>query len=386
MPDALGEGGVLLPLRAAGAHGGQFQQRARVGGPLHVRLHAHEQLHEAEKLLPHGAARLFAVALRVLGRAFQKFLRRLAHGLRQQQRAQMFRHLAGEHLGVQPPSQQFVDLQKRAAGVARKQRGGEIKEELAPRRAQHIAREGEVHLPVRVGKADVEDAEGVAHRAFGGAGDLVQGLFRGRAADAAQHHHHALDHGLHAQTPKIEALAAGEDGGGEPLRLGGGEDEHGVGRRLFQRFQKRVERAGGEHVYLVDDVDLVFGHRRGVLDLFAQIADLVHAVVGGGVDLDDVHAVFLLQLQAHIAFSAGVAVHGMQAVDGAGKHLGRGGLARAARAAEQIGVGHAPGLHLMAQRFYHGVLPDDLRKRLRPPCAVQCLIAHIDLRKNGLPC
>ena len=292
----------------------------------------------------------------------------------------MLRHLAGEHLGVQPPSQQFVDLQKRAAGVAGKQRGGEIKEELAPRRAQYVAHQREFHLPVRVGKADVEYAEGVAHRALGGAGDLVQGLVRGGAANAAQHHHHAFDHRLHAQAPEIEALAAGEYGGGQPLRLGGGEYEHGVGGRLLQRFEQGVERAGGEHVYLVDDVHLVLRHRRGVLDLFAQVADLVHAVVGGGVDLDDVHAVFLLELQAHVALAAGVAVHGVQAVDGAGKHLGRGGLARAARAAEQVGVGHAPGFHLMAQRADDRVLADDLRKRLRPPGPVQCLITHIDLR------
>ena len=39
----------------------------------------------------------------------------------------------------------------------------------------------------RVGKADVENAQGVAHRALGGAGDLGEGVVLGGPADAREH-------------------------------------------------------------------------------------------------------------------------------------------------------------------------------------------------------
>ncbi len=175
---------------------------------------------------------------------------------------------------------------------------------------------------------------------------------------------------------EVEALAAGQDGGGQLLRLGGGEDEHGVGRRLLQRLEQRVERAGGQHVHLVDDVDLVLRQRRRVLDLLAQIANLVHAVVAGRVDLHHVHAVFGLKGAADLAFAAGVAVLGIQAVDGLGEHLGGAGLAGSAGAAEQIGVGDAAGGHLAAKRLGDGVLTADFGKRSRTPRPVKHLIAQ----------
>jgi hypothetical protein len=41
------------------------------------------------------------------------------------------------------------------------------------------------------------------------------------------------------------------------VRLGRREDELHVRRRLLERLQQRVEGLRGEHVHLVDDVDLV---------------------------------------------------------------------------------------------------------------------------------
>ena len=175
---------------------------------------------------------------------------------------------------------------------------------------------------------------------------------------------------------KIEALTAGEYGGGQLLGLGGGQNEHGVARRLLQGFEQRVERSGGEHVHLVDDVDLVAGQRGRILDLIPQIADFIHAVVGRRVDFQHVHAALRLKGAAHLAFAAGITVHGMQAVDGAGEHLGRRGFSGAAGAAKQIGVGDAAGFHLSLQGAHNRVLIADFRKRIGPPCAVQRLITH----------
>ena len=49
---------------------------------------------------------------------------------------------------------------------------------------------------------------------------------------------------------------------GDALRVGGGEDEHDVGRRLLERLEERVEGRAREHVHLVDDVDLEAAARR----------------------------------------------------------------------------------------------------------------------------
>ena len=79
---------------------------------------------------------------------------------------------------------------------------------------------------------------------------------------------------------------------GSTLRgLGRGEHEDGVRRRLLERLEKRVPRLRGEHVRLVEDVDLVAAGDRRVDDALAQVADVVDGVVGGGVHLDDVQRV-----------------------------------------------------------------------------------------------
>ena len=70
--------------------------------------------------------------------------------------------------------------------------------------------------------------------------------------------------------------------------LGGGEDELHVPRRLLQRLQERVEGALGEHVHLVDEVDLVARHHRLVARALDDLADVVDAGVGGGVHLQHV--------------------------------------------------------------------------------------------------
>ncbi len=55
---------------------------------------------------------------------------------------------------------------------------------------------------------------------------------------------------------EVEALAAIDDRRHHLLRLGGGEDEDGVRRRLLERLQEGVPGLLGEHVGLVEDVDL----------------------------------------------------------------------------------------------------------------------------------
>ena len=61
---------------------------------------------------------------------------------------------------------------------------------------------------------------------------------------------------------EVEALAAIDDRRHHLLRLGGGEDEDRVRRRLLERLQEGVPGLLGQHVGLVEDVDLPAPGRR----------------------------------------------------------------------------------------------------------------------------
>ena len=73
------------------------------------------------------------------------------------------------------------------------------------------------------------------------------------------------------------------------MDVGRGEDHDDLRWRLFERLQQGVEGLGGEHVDLVDDVDLELADGGTKEDAFSQVSDVANAAVGSGVDLDEVH-------------------------------------------------------------------------------------------------
>ena len=145
---------------------------------------------------------------------------------------------------------------------------------------------------------------------------------------------------------EVEALAAREDGLGDLVRLGGGEHEDDVGRRLLERLEQRVEGLAREHVDLVDDVDLEAAVDRREGDLVAQVADVVDAAVGGGVHLDDVERTCRRRWprsggrrRRAWPSAASPARPASDAVERLGEDARGARLAGAARAGEEVGVG-----------------------------------------------
>ena len=123
-------------------------------------------------------------------------------------------------------------------------------------------------------------------------------------------------------------------------------------------------------MYLVNDVHAL-AHRRGREErLLPQGAHIVHAVVGGRVQLYHVHDGAVQDAAAGRALPTGIAVHRVLTVDRAGQDAGAGGLARAAGADEEIGMGQAVVPDLVFQRLRHVLLTDDRVKGLGPPLAV----------------
>ena len=145
-----------------------------------------------------------------------------------------------------------------------------------------------------------------------------------------------------------------------------------------------MEGRRGQHVDLVHDVDPLFYVGGGVDGLIPQGPDLVHAVVGGGVQLQHVQKAAVFQPHAAGALAAGVAVDRVFAVDGLGQNFGTGGLAGTSCAGEQIGVGGAALRHLLFQGLGDVLLTDDVGKHLGPPLAVQRLIHGTHLLKNRI--
>ena len=133
-------------------------------------------------------------------------------------------------------------------------------------------------------------------------------------------------------------------------------------------------------MHLVDDVHALFDRGRGENGLLSQGADVVHTVVRGGVELHHVHHGTLGDAAAGGAVAAGVAVHRVFAVDGLRQDARAGGLAGAARADEDIGVGEPSGFYLVFQRLGDVALPDDLVKGLGAPLPIQRLIQAEHLR------
>jgi hypothetical protein len=89
---------------------------------------------------------------------------------------------------------------------------------------------------------------------------------------------HVLGEGVGRQQVELQVLGPRADRVAHLLRVGGGEHEHHVRRRLLERLQQGRLGRLGEHVDLVEDVHLVAA-RRAERRLLDEVADGVDAVV-----------------------------------------------------------------------------------------------------------
>ena len=216
----------------------------------------------------------------------------------------------------------------------------------------------------------VHDAEGVAHAAVAGFGEERQGGFVGVDAFVGGDGAELAEDVDELDGVEGEVLAARADGLGDVFGLGGGHHEDDVVGGLLEGLEEGVEGGVGDLMGLVQDVDLVAVTGWGVSGGVAELADLVDAAVGGGVDLDDVGGVAGADLEAGVADltrlggGAEFGADGVAAVEGGGEDAGDGGFADAAMAGEDVAVGDA----LLGERVHEGdgdvVLSDDIGEAL----------------------
>jgi hypothetical protein len=284
--------------------------------------------------------------------------------------------LTGELVQVVAGVDHPLDAGEHVGHAVGGQRLRQVEAELDRQRPEHPGHVGQGDLLAGVGEHLVEPGQAVAVGAVGGPGDQLQrgGLdvdLLGRA-DPGE----VVDQQRRADATEVVPLAAGADRLDDLVRLGGAEHEADVLRRLLEHLEHRVEALGGDHVGLVDDVDLVAGRRRGVAGPLAQVAGVVDRPVAGGVDLDHVEVGAVGDGAALLADVVGLRGGSLLAVEGLGQHPGGGGLARPPGAAEQHGVVHLAGLDGVDQRSGHVVLAHDVREGLWAPFAVERDVGH----------
>ena len=149
---------------------------------------------------------------------------------------------------------------------------------------------------------------------------------------------------LNLNAVEVVDLTTRQDGGYDLMLLGGGEDEDGVTGRLLKGLKEGVEGCRREHVNLVDNkyrVATLLGYYPHLLD---EVADVVHRVVRGCIQLVYIERATLVERATRLTLVAGLTTLGIEAVDGLGKDTRTGGLTHTSRATEEVGMGQLAAL------------------------------------------
>ncbi len=243
-------------------------------------------------------------------------------------------------------------------------------------RAQHGAHHVLAQRAAGIGDRLVQQRQTIAQRTVGRLGQLHDRrrirFDRFGGQDAC---HLALNL-VFVQPLEVELQAARQHRHRKFLRIGGGQQELHVFRRLFQRLQQRIERRLGEHVHFVDQVDLELSARGHVLGVLDHLAHVVHAGVGRGVDLQQVDVATGIDVQAGRARPARIGTGAGLAIERFGENARDGGLAHATGAGEQERVMHAPTVERVTERADHVFLAYEFGKTLRAPLAGENKIRH----------
>lgn len=171
----------------------------------------------------------------------------------------------------------------------------------------------------------VEDTERITEGAAAAADNDIEGAVFDGDFFGVSDFTEVLFHSFGVGKAESVDLGAGGNGNRDFVGVSGRHDENDVLGRFFESFQKGVGGGFSQHMDLVDNVYLVFPFCRGDDGFFAELADIVDAGVGGGVDFDDVE-ITVFELVVEI-------------VDSVSKNPGNGGFTGATRADEEIGVG-----------------------------------------------
>ena len=195
---------------------------------------------------------------------------------------------------VRPLLRQFPAGLHQGRGVADGQGRHDALHQVGADDAQLLADGFLLHLPVARGDDPVEDGQRITHGALARLGHQPQAAGLGFHALLFADVLEAPFDEAHGDEAEGKDLNTALDGVRHVLEFRGGQHEDGVGRRLLDDLQQRVEGLGAEHVDFVDDIDPVAAEGRAGLRLLPQGPGIGHGGPAGGVDLDDVQVLIRL--------------------------------------------------------------------------------------------
>ena len=300
-------------------------------------------------------------------------------GLRQGDAVQRQQQLLQHRFVIQAELGNFGNCIEQAGDIAGLEPLQDALDEILVNRAQHRAHFCLIDLAAAVGNRLIQQRQAVAHAAIGGARQQPDGGGVMGNAFRIQNFLDLRTNLLQRQAFQVELQAARQHRHRQLLRIGGGEQEFDVRRRLFQCFQQRVEAVAGEHVHFVNEIDLVAAARGRVLHVVEQLARVVHLGARGRVHLDQVHETALVHFLAGTALAAGLRGHAGFAIQGFGENAGDGGLAHAAGAGKEEGMMQAAVIQRVDQRLHHVLLAHQLGEVAWAPFAREDLITQLAL-------
>ena len=173
---------------------------------------------------------------------------------------------------------------------------------------------------------------------------------------------------LRSKILEMKLQAARQNGGGQFLWIGGGENKFNVRRRFFQGFQERIKAAFGKHMHFVNQIDFIASFHRRIGHVIKQIARIIHAGARGGIYFNQIGKTSTINFQAMFAAPAGMAAHALfKTIQRFGKDARNRGFAHAAGAGKEIGMMEAIIIQCISQCFCHMLLANQFVKIFRSP-------------------
>ena len=270
----------------------------------------------------------------------------------------------------------FPDRIHNAPGVVVGQQAQDANNMIAINRPQHHRGGLRFDLAAAIGDRLIQQTKRIAHAAIGSARKhreccriILNAFSFADMLEAIGNHsrRHALE---------IELQTTRQDCSRQLMRVRGCKQKLDVCRGLFERLQKRVERAPGQHVYFVDQVNLVTTACGCVLDVVEQITGIVDFCLRCGIDLDQVNETSLIDFFASTAFAAGFGCNPGLTVECFGEYASDGRFANTTRTRKQIGMMQPAGFKGIYQCPQHMLLADGFREVFGPPFASQDKVTH----------
>ena len=175
------------------------------------------------------------------------------------------------------------------SGVLVEDSGHQVQDSATVHGAEHLGNLGADQLAFTVGNRLIRETQRVAHGSFCRARNQSQRLGVCLHRLSTQNVLQVRDNLLGLHVLEVELQTAGQHRRRQLLRVSGGQQEHGVRRRLLEGFQQGIEAVVRQHVHLVDQINFVTGVRRRVLHVLQQLTGVLHFCLGGRIDFNQIN-------------------------------------------------------------------------------------------------